>query len=208
MTRHYAGGMALYAHTHLGMPAPRHTLTEAAEAARVAVRQLPPSRLVEVITKSGVTMKTSRAPLTRREVEEAYVHPEPATPGGEVLYWWTIDTLPASASTFANKARAAGADVKVTVARGTTLPKWHVNAPDSKPNPGPPVDASQYHGDVVDSVVVWAKGGKMLRDGIHPLTYQVARVRAEWHNGRIHEVTVNGSKSSLKAALEALGATS
>ena len=189
--------MALYAHTHLGMPAPRHTLTEAAEAARVAVRQLPPSRLVEVITKSGVTMKTSRAPLTRREVEEAYVHPAPKVVAHEVPL---RSFIPVPGKRFGLAAEAAGADVKVTVARGTTLPKWHVNAPDSKPNPGPPVDASQYHGEVVDSVVVWAR--KRVDRGFGILA------RAEWHNGRIHEVTVNGAKSSLKAALEALGATS
>ena len=206
MTRHYAGGMALYAHTHLGMPAPRHTLTEAAEAARVAVRQLPPSRLVEVITKSGVTMKTSRAPLTRREVEEAYVHPEPEKLG-EVRF--LRDALPIrSLRVFARKAEAAGAEVKVTVARGTTLPKWHVNAPDSKPNPGPPVEASQYHGEVVDSVVVWAKKDVARKTTWNSGELNTIRVRAEWHNGRIHEVTVNGAKSSLKAALEALGATS
>ena len=197
--------MALYAHTHLGMPAPRHTLTEAAEAARVAVRQLPPSRLVEVITKSGVTMKTSRAPLTRREVEEAYVHPEPEIPAHESS--WVAVPFDRAVS-FGALAQAAGADVKVTVARGTTLPKWHVNAPDSKPNPGPPVEASQYHGEVVDSVVVWAR--RILYSEQYPsrVGAGLIRVRAEWHNGRIHEVTVNGAKSSLKAALEALGATS
>jgi len=195
------------------MPAPRHTLTEAAEAARVAVRQLPPSRLVEVITKSGVTMKTSRAPLTRREVEEAYVHPEPEMPAREVVYAWLVEVERAHTTVaFVLKAEAAGADVKVTVARGTTLPKWHVNAPDSKPNPGPPVDAAQYHGEVVDSVVVWARRAKRGERWVDPHGDRWfdgwCKVRAEWHNGRIHEVTVNGAKSSLKAALEALGATS
>lgn len=203
--------MALYANTHLGMPAPRHTLTEAAEAARVAVRQLPPSRLVEVITKSGVTMKTSRAPLTRREVEEAYVHPAPEVMAEEVDLELAIATSPTKAAySFATKSEAAGADVKVTVARGTTPPKWHVNAPDSKPNPGPPVDASQYHGEVVDSVVVWAVKREVVACLVNRRGElgRVTKVRAEWHNGRIHEVTVNGAKSSLKAALEALGATS
>lgn len=145
-------------------------------------------------------MTPARAPLTRREVEEAYVHPAPEMRAEEVdvsshgdrTYW-----------VFARNAQAAGAEVKVTVARGTTPPKWRVNAPDSKPNPGPPVDASQYHGDLVDSVVVWARVSELDH-----MTYSTTRVRAEWHDGRIYEVTVNGAKSTLKAALEALGATS
>lgn len=149
-------------------------------------------------------MKTSRAPLTRREVEEAYVHPEPTIPAEEVAIGLLVDVTEAAAQRFARKCEVAGADVKVTVARGTTLPKWHVNAPDSKPNPGPPVDASQYHGEVVDSVAVWAK----RRDDQGLSVFARTWVRAEWHNGRIYEVTVNGAKSSLKAALEALGATS
>jgi hypothetical protein len=192
--------MALYLNTHLGRPTPAHALTPGAEAARAAVRSLPPSRLVAEVTKRGITMQPARAPLTRREVEEAYVHPEPevraeevdVSPHGDRTYW-----------VFARKATAAGADVKVTVARGTTPPKWHVNAPDSKPNPGPPVDASQYHGDLVDSVVVWARKLNIITSGMHRTSLHV---RAEWHNGRIHEVTVNGARSSLKAALEALGA--
>jgi len=193
--------MALYQHTHLGRPTPAHALTDAAEAARAAVRSLPPSRLVQEVTKRGITMQPARAPLTRREVEEAYVHPEPEVVGQGINL---IDLLRRckSAHQFALKAMQAGADVKITFARGTTLPKWHVNAPDSKPNPGPPVDASQYYGEIVDSVVVWARKRRAV-DG-----WKMTKVRAEWHNGRIHEVTVNGEKSSLKAALEALGATS
>lgn len=194
--------MALYQHTHLGRPTPAHVLTPSAEAARAAVRSLPPSRLVQEVTKRGITMQPARAPLTRREVEEAYVHPEPERTGTE----WDVATAGSREgwvrwARFAGDCHDAGAEVKVTVARGTTLPKWHVNAPDSKPNPGPPVDASQYHGDLVDSVVVWARKPRAVDSYFH------TKVRAEWHNGRIHEVTVNGAKSSLKAALEALGAT-
>lgn len=151
-------------------------------------------------------MKTSRAPLTRREVEEAYVHPAPEVVGYLIEERAELAYLPyrfAAVDPFIDKAESVGADVKVTVARGTTLPKWHVNAPDSKPNPGPPVDASQYHGDLVDSVVVWARVSELDH-----MLYSTTRVRAEWHNGRIQEVTVNGAKSSLKAALEALGAAS
>jgi hypothetical protein len=191
--------MALYLHSQLGQPIPAHALTEAAEAAREAVRSLPRSRLVQEVTKRGITMQPARAPLTRREVEEAYVHPEPEVVGREVLL---SQAGPSDSGQvrFIDKAEAAGAEVKVTVARGTTLPKWHVNAPDSKPNPGPPVDASQYHGELVDSVVVWARKDEP--------GWSSDRVRAEWHNGRIHEVTVNGARSSLKAALEALGGVS
>lgn len=203
MARHYDGGMGLYLHTKLGRPTPAHALTPGAEAARAAVRSLPPARLVAEVTKRGITMQPARAPLTRREVEEAYVHPAPEQLG-EVIKSESRHLAPTIA-VFCNKAEAAGADVKVTVARGTTLPKWHVNAPDSKPNPGPTVDASQYHGDLVDSVTVWARKLNIITSGMHRTSLHV---RAEWHNGRIHEVTVNGAKSSLKAALEALGATS
>lgn len=171
--------------SQLGKPTPKHALTKAAERARQSVRDLPPQRIVH---DNGV-VKLTRKPLTRAEVVAAYVHPAPEK--SYVAYGWRVlepdwsDRAVAFATTVRDE---LGAEVKVTVARGTTPPRWRVPA-------DTPVDPADYRGDVVDSVVVWARQTSQGRE---------IRVRAEWHDGRIHKVELNDAASTLKAALEAL----
>ncbi|MCU1617775.1 MAG: hypothetical protein JWO98_5315 [Frankiales bacterium] len=172
--------------TSIGKPIPTHALTPGAEAARAALRALPPLR----VTADGTV---TRKLLTRDEVTAAYVHPEPEVPGHEVK----PEQLRGSPGAFVKFALAAGADVKATVSRGTTPPSWDVNAPDSKPNPGPPVEPSQYHGDVVDAVVVWVVAGDI---GKQRMTW----IRAEWNDGLSVDVMLNGAHVKLTAAKAAL----
>lgn len=105
--------------------------------------------------------------IKRIDVEHSYVHPAP-----EVKAHTVKATSVAGARALASAAEAAGYAVKLVEARGTTPPRWTVNAPDSKPNPGPPVDASQYRGDLVTSIGVYGK---------HPTH---GAFRAWWHDGR------------------------
>lgn len=182
--------MATYrTNPHIAKPTPAHALTDAAESARQSVRDLPPQRVV----REGGTVKLTRKPLTRAEVVAAYVHPAPEMEAQQVDTEVLYMRYGGAIYLFYLKADQRGADFKVTYSRGTTPPRWRVPA-------DTPVDPADYHGDVVDSVVVWAR--KAFHGGDD--SWRWVRVRAEWHDGRIHEVTVNGQKSTLKAALEAL----
>lgn len=89
--------------------------------------------------------------LTRHAVEAAYVHPAPAVPGHPVA--GPADLLGGAKSLFL-AAEVGGFQVKAFRSKGWTPPTWRVNQPNSKPNPGPPVNVDQYHGDLVDSVMV------------------------------------------------------
>lgn len=89
--------------------------------------------------------------LRRDDVIDAYVHPRPQVDGRPVA---PGDPVPSSAKSLIARATTEGFTVRATYALGTTPPTWRVNAPDSKPNPGPPVEASQYHGDTAESVRV------------------------------------------------------
>lgn len=87
--------------------------------------------------------------ITRDDVTNSYVHPPPEVAGRPMT---EADPWPAGARSLLARAKAEGFAVVATYARGTTLPTWRVNAPDSRPNPGPAVESGQYHGDVEDSV--------------------------------------------------------
>jgi hypothetical protein len=188
--------MATYqSNPHLAKPPRVDTLTKSAERARRSVADMPPQR---VVVEAG-ERKLTRKPLTRAEVVAAYVPPAPEESARVIGIGGIFET---STFNFAKKCGEFGADVKVTVARGTTRPRWRVPAP-SKTNPDVVVDAADYRGDVVDSVVVWARKF-FYSPGNFAIGVRKVEVRAEWHDGRVHEVTVNGQKSSLKAALEAL----
>lgn len=174
----------------IGKPPRPDSLTSAAESARQSVRDLPPQRIVR---DNGQVIVT-RKPLTRAEVVAAYQHPAPekqsvlvgfGDSGGLRSYHGFL--FPSTVLSFTDQALEV-ADLRLTASLGTTPPRWHVPA-DS------PVDPADYHGDVANSLVVWARSTVRGRE---------LRVRAEWHDGRIHSVEVNGEKSSLTKALAQL----
>lgn len=178
--------------TEFGKPTPAHALTKSAKAARRSVRDAAAER---------------RQRITRADVEAAYVHPAPEVPAREVVLSGKSPQLTGrrylvslGARSLWKLAEANGHRVKATYNRGTTLPKWHVNSPDNKTNPGPPVDASQYHGEVVDvetvyvvvqaSAKTWPHGGR--------------RIRGVWQNGKLDRIEVDGVETTLRAAREVL----
>lgn len=177
--------------TEFGKPTPAHALTKSAKAARRSVRDAAAER---------------RQRITRADVEAAYVHSAPEAPAREVLY----GELKAQGARSLHALADGGCHrVKATYNRGTTLPKWHVNSPDNKTNPGPPVDASQYHGEVVDVETVYvevrdtdweswlnATGKKGLES--------VRRIRGVWQNGKLDRIEVDGVETTLRAAREVL----
>lgn len=167
--------------TEFGKPTPAHALTKSAKAARRSVRDAADER---------------RQRIMRADVEAAYVHPAPEVPARE-LWRWSLLKSP-SAISLARLATASGHRVKATYNRGTTLPKWHVNSPDNKTNPGPPVDASQYHGEVVDVETVYV----MKRCDCVPGCY--VRIRGVWQNGKLDRIEVDGVETTLRAAREVL----
>lgn len=175
-------------------PTPAHALTPAAESARQAVRD---------------HAERQRSRLTRERVERAYVHPEPEEPAHEVEVGHLspkgslISPLnSAGARRLVKAALLGGHRVKATRNRGTTVPKWWVNAPDSKPNPGPPVAADQYHGTLVTVETVYVLRRPITKDlGIRQDAHQIKGV---WQNGRIDRVEVDGVEATLDAALEVL----
>lgn len=163
--------------TEFGKPTPAHALTKSAKAARRSVREAAADR---------------RQRITRADVEAAYVHPAPEVPAYEVPH------LEASgARSLANLAIGNGHHVKATYNRGTTLPKWHVNSPDNKTNPGPPVDASQYHGEVADVETVYVTVAERGDEPWH-------RIRGVWQNGKLDRIEVDGVETTLRAAREVL----
>lgn len=184
----------------LSKPRPAHTLTESAESARQSVRD---------------HAQRLRSRITRAEVEAAYVHPEPEEPAHEVELG-VLEPFPdrrdvlirtqleaAGARRLAKAALLGGHRVKATRNRGTTVPKWHVNAPDSKPNPGPPVAADQYHGTLVTVETVYVVPVFDGRDLFKPKCAP-GRIKGVWQNGRIDRVEVDGVATTLEAALEVL----
>lgn len=169
--------------TPFGKPLPSHAQTAGAESARESVR-------------AAATARASR--ITRADVEAAYVHPEPEVKAHEIM--WFVSLGASGARSLAKLAEANGHRVKATHNRGTTSPKWHVNSPDNKSNPGPPVDPSQYHGEVVDceTVYVVANRGEYIADGA------CQKVRGVWLNGKLDRIEVDGVETTLKAAREVL----
>lgn len=166
--------------TEFGKPTPAHALTKSAKAARRSVRDAAAER---------------RQRITRADVEAAYVHPAPEALAG----FRAVHALRAGgARSLANLAIGNGHRVKATYNRGTTLPKWHVNSPDNKTNPGPPVDASQYHGEVVDVETVYVVD---MRPGD---TSPLHLVRGVWQNGKLDRIEVDGVETTLRAAREVL----
>jgi hypothetical protein len=121
--------------------------------------------------------------LRRDDVIDAYVHPAPTVVGRPVQ---DGDPIPAAARSLIKRAEAEGFEVRSTYAHGTTLPTWRVNAPDSKPNPGPAVHPSQYHGDDADSVRV--VGHHRQRGGFI----------AYWVNGKSAGVDVHSPGDMLR----------
>jgi hypothetical protein len=164
--------------TELAKPVPAHAQTKAAKHARRSVRAAAESR---------------RSQVTREDVEAAYVHPAP-----EVEAQPAVVLHASGANSLVRLATANGHRVKATYNRGTTLPKWHVNAPTNKTNPGPPVDASQYHGEVVDCETVY-----VITEHLAPPTYRY-KVRGQWINGKLDRIEVDGVETTLKAAREVL----
>lgn len=178
--------------TEFGKPTPAHALTKSAKAARRSVRDAAAER---------------RQRITRADVEAAYVHPAPEVPCQ--LLQLDRDWTSASSKSLMQLAERNGHRAEHTFNRGTTLPKWHVNSPDNKTNPGPPVDASQYHGEVVDVETVYvevrdtdweswlnATGKKGLES--------VRRIRGVWQNGNLDRIEVDGVETTLRAAREVL----
>lgn len=178
--------------TPFGKPAPLHTLTPAAESARQSVRD-------------HAERQAQR--LTRADVEAAYVHPAPEVEAAELdLFepWSSYSYLRASgAKSLVALAQRNGHRVKATYNRGTTPPRWTVNSPDNKTNPGPPVEASQYHGELVDveTVYVVADITESYDWGIETIRH---RIRGVWHNGKLDRIEVDGVETTLKAAREVL----
>lgn len=182
--------MTVYAKApQFGKPVPMHAMTPEAKRARKQFKAWAAENPLRVARspKTGRPMAT-RKPLGRDEVVADYVHPAPEKRAREVL----LSSLAGGPKTFANAAVAARARVKATAARGTTAPKWWVNAPDSKPNPGPQVAHDQYHGVVVDSVVVWV------------ITAQGRRIRAVWHDGKFFGAEVDRVGVNITQAKAAL----
>lgn len=181
---------------HLAKPTPAHSLTPEAEVARGTVRDLPPQRVV----RDGGVVGLTRKPLTRAEVVLSYEHPAPEILGYQ-LEWSALPPWN-NVIKFCREAEAAGADLRFTFARGMTPPRWRVPA-------DTPVAAEDYHGDLVDSLVVWAVRGRISTDGVTGDGRRFGRawlteVRAEWHDGRSQGATINGVKATLRDALEAL----
>lgn len=162
--------------TELAKPVPAHAQTKAAKHARRSVRDAAEAR---------------RTRVTREDVEAAYVHPVPEVMAHIIE---PAELTAYGAKSLANLAIGQGHRVKVTHNRGTTVPKWHVNAPDNKKNPGPPVDASQYHGEVVDCETVYVC-----------IDWDAHRhVRGQWLNGKLDRIEVDGVETTFKAAREVL----
>jgi hypothetical protein len=167
--------------TELAKPVPVHAQTKAAKHARRSVRAAAESR---------------RDIVKREDVEAAYVPPAPEVEAAQIhLQHLTA----AGAKSLAALAARNGHRVKATYNRGTTLPKWHVNAPTNKTNPGPPVDASQYHGEVVDCETVYVLPRIATSRGS---AYR--RIRGQWINGKLDRIEVDGVETTLKAAREVL----
>lgn len=164
--------------TEFGKPTPAHALTKSAKAARRSVRDAADER---------------RQRITRADVEAAYVHPAPEVPAYVIPHPHEL-VRAASARALVILAIDNGHRVKATYNRGTTLPKWHVNSPDNKTNPGPPVDASQYHGEVVDVETVYVKTNGSRHQFI----------RGQWQNGKLDRIEVDGVETTLRAAREVL----
>lgn len=169
--------------TEFGKPTPAHALTKSAKAARRSVRDAAAER---------------RQRITRADVEAAYVHPAPEVPARELPHP-LLDLKAAGSKSLAALAERNGHRVKATYNRGTTLPKWHVNSPDNKTNPGPPVDASQYHGDAVDVETVY-----VLATSTHHNPSGFLRIRGVWQNGKLDRIEVDGVETTLRAAREVL----
>jgi hypothetical protein len=169
--------------TELARPVPAHAQTKAAKRARRSVRDVAEAR---------------RHTVTRADVEAAYVHPAPEVEARLVEVTEYFVTPTAGVRSLIKLALANGHRVKATYNRGTTVPKWHVNAPDNKRNPGPPVDASQYHGEVVDCETVYVID---VRGGT---TWPLHMVRGQWINGKLDRIEVDGVETTLKAAREVL----
>lgn len=179
--------MAIYrTDPHLAKPTPAHALTPEAEVARGTVRDLPPQRVV----REGGVVGLTRKPLTRAEVVLSYEHPVPEILGYQ-LEWSALPPW-GTVLKFCREAEVAGADLRFTFARGMTPPRWRVPADTA-------VVAEDYHGDLVDSLVVWAR-----RVCLDDYGASVVQVRAEWHDGRSQGATINGVKATLRDALEAL----
>lgn len=173
--------------TEFGKPTPAHALTKSAKSARRSVRDAADER---------------RQRITRADVEAAYVHPAPEVPAHEVYLsgqrFGPVSIYASGAKSLVVLADGNGHRVKATYNRGTTLPKWHVNSPDNKTNPGPPVDASQYHGEVVDVETVY------LVTHDQATGWPLNRVRGQWINGKLDRIEVNGVETTLRAAREVL----
>lgn len=184
-----ADGEVMRHPTEFAKPVPTHAQTKAAKRARRSVRDAAEAR---------------RTQVTRADVEAAYVHPAPEVMAREVLLLADGRTELESAGvrSLVKLAQANGHRVKATYNRGTTVPKWHVNAPDNKKNPGPPVDASQYHGEVVDCETVYVVTSPITSD-LH-VRRDAHRVRGQWLNGKLDRIEVDGVETTLKAAREVL----
>jgi hypothetical protein len=176
--------------TELAKPVPAHAQTKAAKHARRSVREAAASR---------------RTQITRADVEAAYVHPAPEVEAEECLNGNRMLTA-VGAKALAALASNNGHRVKATYNRGTTLPKWHVNSPDNKANPGPPVNASQYHGEVVDCETVYvlleSPRGFARRD--NQAYVNGTHIRGVWLNGKLDRIEVDGVETTLRAAREVL----
>lgn len=176
-----ADGEVMRHPTELAKPLPAHAQTKAAKRARRSVRDAAEAR---------------RTQVTRADVEAAYVHPAPEVMAHVIE---PAELTAYGAKSLANLAIGQGHRVKVTHNRGTTVPKWHVNAPDNKKNPGPPVDASQYHGEVVDCETVY-----VLTYDPYMGDHNAIKVRGQWLNGKLDRIEVDGVETTLKAAREVL----
>lgn len=144
---------------------------------------LEPERGIVAARYADVAVTASRmASMTREEVEAAYVHPEPLEPFGARF------DLSSNALAFLESAKVTGWSVGIFGSRGTTRPTWRVSLPASG---GPPIDASQYHGDLVECIVLV---------GRHP---QRGQFIAVWHDGK----TKGGVLHPKNKPREALGIT-
>ena len=108
-----------------------------------------------------------RAPelVLRADVEAAYVHPGVVTMAHYVKH----------SKTLALEALRRGYQVRSIEGEGTNYPTWLVALPASG---GPPVEAGQYRGGLVEWHAVFGKSATL------------GSFRASWNNGRIGNVQV------------------
>ena len=120
---------------------------------------------------------------TRDEVVRDYQHPAP-----EWHKWLVLPdpdalaALPARARALVRAALREGYAVMVQQYRGTTYPTWRVNLPESG---GPPVDPSQYHGDLITGIAIGIAHGER------------GTATATYHDGRLFHASINGVTTGI-----------